>query len=188
MTTLRTIPSHIALVAATAAVATLGTSALSTAQADSNTTGTIHACVNNSTGQLRVVDGEPCKNNEHPLDWNMQGPAGPQGPIGPQGTAGLQMVAGIVTPEGEIAFGSPYGGTGFTLAHPATGLYMIDIAPATFPGVRCPVTIAQAWFTDAYIKVVGWVCDSTGYHVTFATSDGADAGFWFQITQLQDNS
>ena len=74
MTTLRTLPSRIALVAATAAVTTLATSALPTAQADSNPTGTIHACVNNSTGQLRIVDGEPCKNNEHPLDWNIQGP------------------------------------------------------------------------------------------------------------------
>ena len=33
----------------------------------------------------------------------------------------------------KIAFGSPYGGTDFTLAHPATGLYTIDIAQATFP-------------------------------------------------------
>jgi hypothetical protein len=180
MATLRNFASRAALVAATAVVTTLAASALPIAQADENPIGAIHACVKNGDGQIRIIDGDGCKKNEHPLDWNAQGPAGPQGP------AGLNMVAGIVTPEGEIAFGSPYGGTDFTLGHPATGLYTIDIGHATFPGIRCPVTIAQTWFTDAYIKVVGWICDSTGYHVTFATSDGADAGFWFQVTQIQD--
>ena len=69
----------------------------------------------------------------------------------------------------------------------STGVYFVDIPPGAVPGVRCPVTLAQSWFTDASMKINGWVCDATGYHVSFVTSDGNDAGFWFQVLQIQDD-
>jgi hypothetical protein len=96
------------------------------------------------------------------------------------------MVAGIIAPDGQIVFGEPFGGSDFAVTHLGPGFYQVDVAQPVFPGVRCPLTFAQTWFTDAYMKVSGWVCDPSGYHVTFATSDGNDAGFWFQIVQIQD--
>jgi hypothetical protein len=169
--------SRAALVVTTAVVASLAGATVSGALAGDGPAGVIHACVKDANGQVRVVDdGDPCDPSEHPLQWAAE----------PPGSSALTMVAGIITPEGEIAFGEPFGGSDFTVGHPATGLYTIDIAPSTFPGVRCPVTVAQSWFTDAYMKVTGWVCDPSGYHVTFATSTGEDAGFWFQTTQIDD--
>jgi hypothetical protein len=58
-------------------------------------------------------------------------------------------------------------------------VYTIDVASDVFADVGCPVTIAQAWFSDTYVKVPAWVCDPSGYQVTFTTSDGNDADFWF---------
>jgi hypothetical protein len=176
----RRLTSNIALVVTTAVITTVGGATLTRALAD-GPGDVIHACVKDVNGQVRLVaDGEACWPNEHPVRWGVEGPPSPPEP------AGVNMVAGIITPDGHIAFGEPYGGADFTVGHPATGLYTIDIAPHVLPGVRCPVTMAQSWFTDAYIKVSGWVCDPSGYHVTFVTSDGNDAGFWFQVTQIQD--
>jgi len=37
----------------------------------------IHSCVNNSSGQIKIVGASvPCKTNEHSLDWNQEGSAG----------------------------------------------------------------------------------------------------------------
>ena len=39
----------------------------------------IHACVNNSSGTLKIVGpNASCKNNETALDWGIVGPAGPR--------------------------------------------------------------------------------------------------------------
>ena len=76
----------------------LGVATLASAQGDDGDQ--IHACVNNN-GTLRVVHaGEPCKNQEWRLDWNIQGPAGPQGDPGPQGPAGPQGDPGPQGPPG----------------------------------------------------------------------------------------
>ena len=47
----------------------------------------ISACVNKSSGALRI--SSKCTKTERPLTWNqtgIQGPTGPQGPAGPKGT------------------------------------------------------------------------------------------------------
>jgi hypothetical protein len=71
----------------------------------------INACVNKSTGALRIVNSiNSCKRAEKPLSWNQTGPQGiksAQGPAGAQGTQGLQ---GIQGPEG--ATGGPVGAQG----------------------------------------------------------------------------
>lgn len=52
----------------------------------------IHACYNNTTGNLRrTYSPRDCRNHETAISWNItgpQGPAGPQGPTGPQGPPG----------------------------------------------------------------------------------------------------
>lgn len=53
------------------------------AQADSTQ---IFACVNNSSGEVKIVaPGAACNNNWTLRTWNVTGPAGPQGPAGPPG-------------------------------------------------------------------------------------------------------
>jgi hypothetical protein len=49
----------------------------------------IYACVNNSTGAIRIVSAtSTCKSRESPLSWNVQGPIGPQGLQGVKGDKG----------------------------------------------------------------------------------------------------
>jgi len=61
----------------------------------------IHSCVDNKTGNIKIVAATAtCKPGEAALDWNIQGAPGPQGiagaqgPQGPQGPQGLQGAQG----------------------------------------------------------------------------------------------
>jgi hypothetical protein len=64
-----------------AVVLTIGASAVAIAAIpDSN--GVIHACRDNRTGALRVIDteaGQTCSSKESALYWNQTGPQGPPG-------------------------------------------------------------------------------------------------------------
>ncbi len=52
---------------------------------------TYSACVNNSSGNIFMVgQDEQCKNNEHRIVWNSQGPAGADGADGTDGATGPQ--------------------------------------------------------------------------------------------------
>lgn len=71
-----------------------------TAQA-SHDAETIHGCVDNRHGDLRVVlDPAACTKAEVALDWNRQGTPGPPGPEGPAGPTGP---AGPVGADGGLA-------------------------------------------------------------------------------------
>ena len=59
--------------------------------------GVIHACYANNNGDLRVVDGESCRNNETELSWSQAGPEGAEGPQGPEGPVGPQGPQGNST-------------------------------------------------------------------------------------------
>jgi hypothetical protein len=72
-----------------------------------------HACVNNSSGTIKMIaPDEECKNNETRIMWNALGPAGPPGPQGsagadgadgepgPPGPAGADGAEGAVGPQG----------------------------------------------------------------------------------------
>jgi hypothetical protein len=62
----------------------------------------IDACVNNSSGTIKIVDAATtCKNNDVKLVWNTQGPQGIPGPQGSQGPAGPIGPAGPQGPEGQ---------------------------------------------------------------------------------------
>jgi hypothetical protein len=57
--------------------------------------GTIHACMLNATGTIRLIDPSnsqdqrnQCRQLETQVDWNQQGLPGAQGPPGPQGPQG----------------------------------------------------------------------------------------------------
>jgi hypothetical protein len=62
-----------------------------------------HACVNNSSGSIFIVESETdCTNNETYISWNHTGPQGLQGiqgdpgPQGPKGDTGAQGAPGVV--------------------------------------------------------------------------------------------
>lgn len=59
--------------------------------------GVIHACVDHK-GDIRVDDD--CKPGEHPISWNIKGPAGPSGPSGAAGPAGATGPIGPIGPSG----------------------------------------------------------------------------------------
>ena len=75
-------------------------------------TALIHACVSNTSGEIKIVGANAnCPNNYRALDWNIQGPAGqqgaqgqpgPMGPVGPVGPVGPAGPVGQVGPVGPI--------------------------------------------------------------------------------------
>ena len=66
----------------------------------------IHACVQQSSKQVRVVGvSGACSNSETPVHWAIVGPAGPAGAAGPVGPAG---------PAGPTGPGTPWGPAGPT--------------------------------------------------------------------------
>ena len=75
-----------------------------------------HACVNNSSGTIKIV-AEPglCKVHETYIWWNQVGPQGEQGPMGPQGEQGPmgpQGEQGPMGPQGEQGQVGPQGERG----------------------------------------------------------------------------
>ena len=63
----------------------------------------INACVDNKTGELRIVlqSGSCDAKKETELSWNREGAQGPAGPQGPQGVPGPKGDAGPAGPQGE---------------------------------------------------------------------------------------
>ena len=69
----------------------------------------VHACVQQSSNQVRIVGvNGSCSNSEVAVHWSIVGPEGPVGPAGPQGPAGPTGATGPQGPQG------PIGPTGLT--------------------------------------------------------------------------
>ncbi len=83
----------------------------------------LFGCVNNSTGDIRIVQSfTPCKSTEHKIHWNQvgpQGPKGPQGPQGPQGLKGAQGQQGPQGPQGQQGPQGPQGPAGISAGYSA---------------------------------------------------------------------
>src|SRR5439155_4046386 len=81
--------------------------------ADAITTRLIYACVNNSSGTIKIVSAaSQCSNNEIQLVWNGEGVAGPTGPTGPTGATGATGATGPTGPSGANGVAGPTGATG----------------------------------------------------------------------------
>ena len=66
--------------------------------------GVIHACYQNLSGALRVIDtdaGDACHSSETALNFNQTGPQGPKGDQGDQGVQGEQGPRGDRGPQGS---------------------------------------------------------------------------------------
>jgi hypothetical protein len=72
--------------------------------AENNTT-TYYACINNSSGTIKMIDeSKTCANNEVKIEWNQVGPKGDKGDTGntgPQGEPGAKGDTGTQGPQGE---------------------------------------------------------------------------------------
>ncbi len=100
------------------AVGALSLSALATTgftNAASAAPGVIDACVNKSTGVVRIISAsQSCGSAENALSWNVAGPTGPTGPAGPAGATGPTGPAGAAGPAGPAGPVGPAGATGPT--------------------------------------------------------------------------
>jgi hypothetical protein len=85
----------------------------------------IRACYDKSSGRLRVLRaGQSCKENESPLQWSVNGPAGSRGAagsIGPAGAPGRAGFTGLTGPAGHAGAPGENGPTGATGATGASG-------------------------------------------------------------------
>lgn len=103
----------------------------------------IHACVSNSSGEIKIVGANTnCPSNYRALDWNIQGPAGQQGPIGPvgpvgpEGPMGPQGLQGEQGPQGLQGLPGPAGISGLEIVTANSGTQNTDIIYVT---AECPV-------------------------------------------------
>ncbi len=91
---------------------------------------TIHGCVNQKSGKLRIVGtlGQCKDGKEAVISWNSAGPEGPQGPQGPNGDPG--EAAADPTPVVLVGF------TSQTTPGDAGALGMTKLCAAEFTGSR----------------------------------------------------
>ena len=77
------------------------------------TTGVIYACVNNSSGTIKIIAaGETCANNWTAISWSTEG--GAPGPAGATGATGATGLTGATGPAGSSGAQGPAGATGAT--------------------------------------------------------------------------
>lgn len=132
-------------------VVTLTVVAGGLAVASHDTSQTIHACVQNKDGTVRLVaDGadpaSACTSKEHHVAWNVTGPTGPAGadgqpgadgapgPAGPQGPQGVAGPPGPAGPQGPPGTQGPPGPAGG-----GAGCTTVLQTSVTGGAVGCPV-------------------------------------------------
>jgi Collagen triple helix repeat (20 copies) len=124
-------------------------------------TGVITACYKESTGSVRLIDGEAgatCAKSELEVEWNQVGPEGPAGPQGVQGVTGPAGPEGPAGPTGPAGPQGPAGPAGTVNLKQATNNF--GIAPgASEATVDCPD---------------GTVATGGGYHITAVPIDWQD--------------
>jgi hypothetical protein len=107
----------------TLVAALVGTTTIGFAAATS--IGVIYACVNNSSGTVKIVGAaDTCPTNWTALSWNQQGATGASGatgPTGPAGPAGAQGPIGATGAQGDKGDTGATGATGPTGPNGDTG-------------------------------------------------------------------
>ena len=109
----------------------------------------VSACVNNSTGAVRIVASTSlCVAGETGMSWALvgptvstgpagatgpQGPAGATGPSGPAGLAGARGAIGSTGPQGSVGNAGAAGAQGPAGATGPTGSYGTGAAPTGIP-------------------------------------------------------
>src|SRR5918996_831656 len=97
----------------------------------SHDTNTIHACVRDKKGTLRLVSSaDECDAKESPVSWNVVGPQGEKGDQGDQGPQGEKGDQGDQGPQGEKGDqgdpGDPFSG----IFESPNGIYSLQVTNA----------------------------------------------------------
>lgn len=122
---------------------------------------TYFACINNSSGAIRIVNQSTvCSSSEHKIQWNQAGPQGPQGPKGATGATGAQG------PKGATGATGPQGATG------ATG-------PQGPQGPQGPAGFAAGSFELLQADLFPTLVSSP---VVYLTSNEAQTASWYFVS------
>lgn len=161
---------------------------------------TYYGCVNNTTGDLRVVSQTTtCNSGERKIQWNQAGPQGPAGPKGatgatgaqgPQGPAGAKGATGATGAQGPAGPQGPAGAKGSTGATGAQGP-----AGPTGPqgpqgqqgatgatgatGAQGPAGLASGSFELLQADLFPTL---TGNPIVYLISNEAETGSWYFIS------
>src|ERR1700752_2924656 len=144
-------------------------------------TALIHACVNNTSGEIKIVGANSnCPSNYRALDWNIQGPAGQQGPIGPVGLVGPVGAMGPQGLQGERGFQGEQGIQG-----PAgiSGLEVVQANSGTLNEFRIDV-IAEC---PAGKQVLAGGFATAGNNVDVSVAANAPYGSSWVVTLVQND-
>lgn len=119
---------------------------------------TYYACVNNTTGTIKIVNSTTtCATGTHKIQWNQIGPVGPVGPHGPAGSQGVAGPAGPQGPTGPKGPTGPQGPPGLAIGYDATcGGANITPCPSSLSGTpgtlvlqTSPISKTGTYFVSA---------------------------------------
>jgi hypothetical protein len=107
----------------------------------------VSACVNSTTGAVRIVSSTAlCVAGETGMTWALVGPTGIQGPAGPVGATGPVGTTGAAGPIGPAGATGPKGSTGATGASGPAGPTG-PVGPAGATGATGPAASVPANLT-----------------------------------------
>ncbi len=158
------------------------------------------ACVNQTTGAIRLLLSGACVSGENAISLNIEGSQGPTGKQGPEGPRGLQGVQGIHGPQGPMGPKGPKGPKGDAVQGPAGPLGPMGPegpmgpkgdavpGPAGPQGPQGPLNpdVTMIGFSTAVgVEALNTGMDgfntATGYQALFSNTDGAyNTGIGFQ--------
>lgn len=139
-------------------------------------TTTFYACINNSSGAIRIVSqSTTCKSTEHKVHWNQAGPQGPQGPKGPQGPTGPQGAQGPEGPSG------PQGPAGVSEGRASTAPFGANILLSPSPKIVLK-TNPLATSGTYYVSASSFVAVANGDQYVFCYDTLASNGNPSQMT------
>jgi hypothetical protein len=119
----------------------------------------IMACVNNSSGTLKIVASQgDCKSNERLLQLNVAGPQGPAGAQGPQGPTGAQGPQGPAGAQGPAGPTGPQGPAGLPASGFKRAVFGHCLRDTTSQPTRYPCTTPNKStpdFTVDYLANIG---------------------------------
>jgi len=115
---------------------------------------TYYACVNSSTGAIRIVSQTTtCNTSEHKIQWNQVGPQGPKGPVGPQGPKGAQGLQGVQGKQGVQGPQGPPGTAGSGIWYGGSNLGALASTPTSIIQPAPQITQAGSYMLFANVSV-----------------------------------
>jgi Collagen triple helix repeat (20 copies) len=131
---------------------------------------TYYACINNSTGAVRIVSQSTvCNTGEHKIQWDQTGPQGPKGATGATGAQGPKGATGATGPQG------PQGATGAKGATGATGAQ----GPQGLQGPQGPAGFSSGSFELLQADLFPILVDAP---VVYLISNEAETASWYFVS------